>query len=241
MRWGKRLLTPEQKISFINQNETDQKNGLLLNKVVLKLGRYVSIYKKSCKQLLVFAIIQTLSINTPAQNRNQCSFLFQEYNSRSDTLARNKIFEKKGVKFQPANGVFVHQVLGLKVIGEIDKEIWHKRITENLANPDFSLEQLQESLLSESYQGFLWTVKHGLFVPENKSAIQVKLTFKKGAIFIDQYSRNKFLDFEAAIEKYSIAGIHDRANNFFKILSFQNLESLEIIDPENNVKFFIKF
>ncbi len=81
MRWGKRLLTPEQKISFINQNETDQKNGLLLNKVVLKLGRYVSIYKKSHKQLLVFAIIQTLSINTPAQNRNQCSFLFQEYNS----------------------------------------------------------------------------------------------------------------------------------------------------------------
>jgi hypothetical protein len=188
-------------------------------------------------RLLPFVILSALIVGgTEIRAQDDCRIVTEVRASQFDTKARKEFFRQNGMIAYPAKGAFNHQVLGLKIKGSVDKTEWHKQFTKQFDDPQFSLARFQDTILSQSFQGFLWTVKNGYFSHEDKrTAILVKLVFKKEAVFINQNDLSKLTDYATAAKKYAIVGLYDKANDFYKISHFHPLESIEIIDAENQI------
>ncbi len=170
----------------------------------------------------------------------RCAQLFSDTHLSEETLAtRTRVFKARKIRTTPANSFYMHQVLGVKASDSIPKKQWLSWFLEHLTQAQAlsSVARLEKAWLETSYQSVIWATKGRVYTAEDKTAIQVTLSFKKDYVFIDSYDVNKFVSPDTAFQNYGIAGLHDKANNFYKIASLQGIEKIVIFDPETKLSY----
>ncbi len=164
-----------------------------------------------------------------------CSNLFKNNpDIKSIVELQRRVTRAKGIAIEEASGRYVHQVLfATNTYKAVKNADWINWFFNNfLAEIDVK-NALTSQWVPTNLNSFVWTMKNTKFSPEARRAIVVTFQFHEGYVFADQHGMNRLMNAHEieTFNRYAIVGVYDKANEYYKIKSFNGLRSIEIFDP----------